>query len=202
MNNSYMSVRIDFPEKTEIRIGTALRIAVTYYNMLNSSYEGAVEISRLKNVLEELKNVYKFKSIKRYVDYLTKELLDISFNNVIVKMDVTSINKKVEKCGEKIVPISVMNYLNNVLLEKLVQIAMINMKEKIPKVYAIIISKEEYIKLYKGYDRYIGLIDLTSEFVESMLRWLDYNLILSITNLYVDSENKDIYLPVKFSFVK
>ncbi|MBR1884503.1 MAG: hypothetical protein IJ809_06225 [Clostridia bacterium] len=202
MKKETISTKVSFPQVTEVRIGTALRVAITYYLMLNNTYEGVVDKDRLEDVLKDLKFSYRFGTIKNYVKYLNHELLFMNFKNLQVNMEVSRVNKNVESCGEKVVPITVIEYLNEILLPKLVDIAITNMEEDEPEVYQVVIPKDEYVSIYEGYMDTDITIKVALSFIESMLSWLEYNLIVKVQNVYINPSTKDIVFPVKFSFLK
>ena len=200
LNNS--KVIIGFPDVTEIRIGSALRIAITYFLKLNEKYDNLVDIEELYYVLKDLKNVYKFKTVRNFIEYVlsvyTKREGNFSNMNLI---DFTVLEQINRTFGYDAIPFRMSIYLNNIILPKLVSIALKNMQEEELYIYSITIKKEDYSNIYSPFFNSPTLIDCIHEFCKDFFCWLEYNQILRIRNVYVLA-NGDIKVPIKFSFIK
>ena len=78
MKNASVMVKVAFPEITEIRIGSALRLIINYYVKLNEiSYE-KIEEERLYELLMELPNVYKYKTVVNYSSHVLNSFIGIN----------------------------------------------------------------------------------------------------------------------------
>lgn len=191
-----LKVIIGFPEITEIRIGSALRIAISSYILYNNKYDNIVPFKKLAYLLKNLKNVYTFKTIKNYSEYVIKFYLgedyDIPFNK---GKQLDMINKSY---GIKIVPLDALIYFNNVLLSEIIKIALIDLSEEESESKIITLSSKEYMKFYNDID---DESDKVIAFLNDITYYLEYNQIIHVSEFIVTKKEKDILLPINLSFV-
>lgn len=203
MKNTSVMVKVAFPEITEIRIGSALRLIINYYVKLNEiSYE-KIEEERLYELLMELPNVYKYKTVVNYSSHVLNSFIGI---NAKIKSNdfagISEINEKSSIYGLSLIPITMYNYLNNNILKKLIEILLKNMNEKKLKTYIISINKEEYIDFFNTDKKLEYSLENALKVIEAIRNWLEYNMIVRVNSFYIEPETKNIIFPVRFSFLE
>lgn len=199
-------VIIGFPNITEIRIGSALRIAMTYYQKINEEYDGMIAVEKLCFVLSDLKNVYKFKTVENFINFVLSVYFEEKFEVKGMETEEISVFNEInKKLGYDTIPIKMKKYLDDFILPKLIAIAIQNMLEMNEEnelgIYGITVKKQEYIDIYQSFFKDNDIKEYIHQFSKDLFSWLEYNQILRIENVYV-LENGDIQIPIKFRFLE
>ena len=193
-----IKVIVGFPEITELRIGSALRITIMQYVHYNVKYDNIIPYEKLLYLLRNVKHYYRFKTVKRYSEYVIKfflgEKCKIEFEDG-ARFDV--INKEI---GEKTISIEVLEYLNNYVLPKIVDIAIQNLHEDGPRIWILNIKNSSFVDYYKNSCK--NEEEAIQEFCEDFFNYLEYQQIIHIPEFIVEAGTKDVLVPIKFSFIK
>ena len=202
MNNYSLNdikIIVGFPKVTEIRIGTALRIAIMYYKILNQTYGELIEIEKLKYLLDNVKNAYKFETVSNYINFVINfyiesenEIFENGFKNPIID----SINKNI---GYNKIPIKAFKYFNDEVLPKLINIVLEDINQNSVEIHFLKINEEDYKAIYEDFSD--DLEKCQREFFKDLINWLEYNLIVSVRSA-IFLKTGQMYIPVKFSFLE
>ena len=143
-----------------------------------------------------MKKAYRFRTVKNYSEYVLSFFLGEKYN-----IDFNSGNNfdKINKeFGSKKIPLETFLYLNNVVLPKIVKVALKNLSEDVAIPKVVVLKSREFLGFYQdlGSDE-----EIIKAFCEDLIYYLEYNQIIHIPNIIVAKENKNVLLPIKFSFI-
>lgn len=195
MNNT--KVMIGFPKITELRIGTAIRISILTYVLYNEQYDNIVPYEKLLYLLKDIKNVYRFGTVKNYSDYVASfylgEKMDVDFKKG------EEIGKINQEFGSKMISIEVLTFFYNVMLKKIIKMALNDFNNEKADMHILTIKSSKIAEFYEGYSEDID--DKIEAFCNDFLYWLEYHQIIHIPEFIVTKKEKNILVPIKFSFI-
>lgn len=202
MNNYSLNdikIIVGFPKVTEIRIGTALRIAIMYYKILNQTYGELIEIEKLKYLLDNVKNAYKFETVSNYINFVINFYIESEneiFGNGFKNPIIDSINKNI---GYNKIQIKAFKYFNDEVLPKLINIVLEDINQNSVEIHFLKINEEDYKAIYEDFSD--DLEKCQREFFKDLINWLEYNLIVSVRSA-IFLKTGQMCIPVKFSFLE
>ena len=203
MSKTNLMVKVAFPEVTEIRIGSALRLALGYYVKLNKMTYDEISKDKLMELLFDLPSAYKYKTIMNYSNYVLDTLIGISSSSKKMEFEgIEEVNEKSAEYGLNLIPIEMLEYFNTSLIQNLVLIALYNLNEEIPKMYSVTVKKEVYEKFFESKDNNEDSFKTAVKFVEGLKNWLEYNMIVRVNSFYIEPGTMNVIFPVRFSFLQ
>lgn len=183
--NQSCMIKVGYPAITEIRIGSAIKIAIAMYRSISGDIvESEISVDRLKDLIREARTAFKYVTVKNYANHVLETLLDdFSEDQKIEEFDGDTYCNICKESGEILVPIEMLTYLNESLFPCIADIAFQNFLMGHNNEYRIKIPFEAYCEIYKKYTNDVK--QMAHMFCQDMFAWLNYNQIAKVTEAFI-----------------